>query len=256
MKNLALQAVDYLQGSFSLLFVLISLIIGFTILSKYSKYKSRLYILVGISWIGIANPWFPDSISFVMKLISNQFLPNEWYFIIGNCFIPFALLSWLIAFTDMIGKKNQKLVITLTIILSIAFEVTFFYLFFTDINAIGIIDLSSRPFTVDFGDFILIYLVIIIIVMFTTGIIFAKKSVKSEDKEVRVKGKLLRTAFITFTIAAILDASLGMIFGDPTDPLLAIMVVIVRVLLILSAIEFYGGFLLPRWMHAIFIREK
>lgn len=255
MKNLTLQAVDYLQGSFSLVFVLISLIIGFTILSKYSKYKSRLYILVGISWIGVANPWFPDSISFIMHLIFQEPLSKEWYFIIGNCFIPLALLSWLIAFTDMIGKKKQKFVIILTIILSIAFEVVFFYLFFADINAIGVIN-PSRPFTVNFGDFILIYLVIVILVMFITGIIFAQKSAKSDDKEVRVKGKLLRAAFITFTVAAVLDSLLGTIFEDPTDPLLAIMVVIVRVLLILSAIEFYGGFLLPRWMHAIFIREK
>jgi len=252
-KNLALQLVDYLQGSFSLVFVLISLIIGLTILSKYSKYKSRLYILVGISWIGVANPWFPDSISFIMYLIFQEFLPREWYFIIGNCFIPIALLSWLTAFTDMISKKKQKLVITLTIILSIAFEVMFFYLFFTDINAIGVM---VRPFTVNFGDFILIYLVIVILVMFITGIVFSQKSVKSKDKEVRVKGKLLRAAFITFTIAAVFDSLLGTIFEDPTDPLLAIMVVIVRVLLIISAIEFYGGFLLPRWMHSIFIREK
>ncbi|MFX1268833.1 MAG: hypothetical protein ACFFAK_12805, partial [Promethearchaeota archaeon] len=224
-------------------------------LLKYSKYKSRLYILVGISWIGVANPWFPDSISFIMYLISQVFLPREWYFIIGNCFIPIALLSWLTAFTDMIGKKKQKVIITLTIILSIAFEVMFFYLFFTDINAIGVFILS-RPFTVNFGDFILIYLVIVILVMFVTGIIFSQKSVKSVDKEVRVKGKLLRAAFVTFTIAAVFDSLLGTIFEDPTDPLLAIMVVIVRVLLIISAIEFYGGFLLPRWMHAIFIKEK
>jgi len=250
---LQVQVVDYLQGSFSLVFVLISLIIGFTILSKYFKYKSRLYILVGISWIGVANPWFPDSISFIMYLIFQEFLPREWYFIIGNCFIPIALLSWLTAFTDMIGKKKQKIVITITIILSIAFEVMFFYLFFTDINAIGVL---SRPFTVNFGDFILIYLVIVILVMFVTGIVFSQKSAKSDDKEVRVKGKLLRAAFITFTIAAVFDSLLGTIFEDPTDPLLAIMVVIVRVLLIFSAIEFYGGFLLPRWMHSIFIREK
>ena len=56
---MALELVDLLQGSFSLIFVLISLSIGFSILFKYFKYKSRLYILVGISWIGVANPWFP-----------------------------------------------------------------------------------------------------------------------------------------------------------------------------------------------------
>ncbi|MFW9772890.1 MAG: hypothetical protein ACFFEO_12100 [Candidatus Thorarchaeota archaeon] len=252
---MVLELVDYLQGIFSLIFVIISLIIGFSILLKYPKFKSRLYILVGISWIGVANPWFPDSISFVMYLFVRDFLPVNWYFIIGNCFIPIALLAWLIAFTDMVGKKRQKLVVSLTIILSIAFEIVFFYLLFTDSTAIGVIDPLVRPFTVNFGDFILLYLVIVIIVMFSTGIVFAQKSVKSEIKEIRVKGKLLRAAFITFTIAAVLDSMLGTIFGDPTDPLLAIMVVVVRVLLIFSAIEFYGGFLLPKWMHSIFIRD-
>ncbi|MFX1496107.1 MAG: hypothetical protein ACFFBH_01135 [Promethearchaeota archaeon] len=252
---MVLQLVDYLQGLFSLIFVIISLVIGFTILSKYSKYKSRLYVLVGISWIGVANPWFPDSISFLMNLFWHESLNISWYFIIGNCFIPIALLAWLTAFTDMIGKKRQKLVLSLTIILSLAFEGMFFYLFFTDIDAIGVIN-PLRPFTVDFGFFILIYLIIVIIVMVLTGVIFAQKSVKSDNKEIRVKGKLLRAAFITFTVAAIFDSLLGAIFEDPTDPILAIMVVVIRVLLIFSAIEFYGGFLLPRWMHSIFIREK
>jgi len=49
---------------------------------------------------------------------------------------------------------------------------------------------------------------------------------------------------------------LGMIFEDPTDPLLAIFVVVVRILLMLSAIEFYGGFLLPRWMKEIFMKKE
>jgi hypothetical protein len=72
---------------------------------------------------------------------------------------------------------------------------------------------------------------------------------------VKLKGKLLRAAFITFTVAAILDSLLGTIFEDPTDPLLAIMVVFTRILLIISAIEFYGGFILPRWMDAIFSKS-
>lgn len=251
---MALELVDILQGTFSLVFVLISLILGITILTKYFKYKKRLYVLVGISWIGVANPWFPDSISFIMNLLYNESLPVEWYFIIGNVFIPIALLTWLIAYTDMINKKKQKLTVTLTIIFSIIFEILFFYLFFTDITLIGEIS-PSRPFTVDFGLFITIYLMLVILVMLITGINFARRSVRSEDKVIRVKGKLLRAAFITFTIAAILDSLLGTLF-EPTDPILAIMVVVTRILLITSALEFYGGFILPHWMEAIFVKNK
>lgn len=253
---MVLEPVDYLQGSFSLIFVIISLIIGITILSKYFEFKNRLYILVGISWIGVANPWMPDSISFLMNLFIGESLDPGLYFIIGNCFLPIALLAWFIAFTDMIYRNAQKKVIIITIILSIIFEIIFFTLFFIDINLIGTINPLSRPFTADFGLFITIYLLVVIVAMVVPGVIFAQKSVKLEDPEVRLKGKLLRAAFITFAVAAVLDSMLGAIFEDPTDPLLAVMVVIVRILLIFSALEFYGGFLLPRWMKELFMRKK
>jgi hypothetical protein len=251
---LALELVDYLQGLFSLIFVLISLSLGISILLKYYKFKSRLYILVGISWIGVANPWFPDSISFIMNIIFEESLDIFWYFIIGNAFIPIALLAWLTAYTDMINKKKQKLVILLMVMFSVIFEIVFFLLLFTDINQIGYIN-PTRPFTVEFGLFITVYLLLVIVVMAITGILFARHSIKSEDRTVKLKGKLLRAAFITFTVAAILDSLLGTIFEDPTDPLLAIMVVLTRILLIISAIEFYGGFILPRWMDAIFSKS-
>jgi len=142
----------------------------------------------------------------------------------------------------------------LTIIFSILFEIAFFFFFFTDITQIGVI-VPSRPFTVEFGLFITIYLLLVILILLITGVKFAQKSIRSKEKDVRLKGKLLRAAFITFTIAAILDSLLGTLFGNPTDPLLAIMVVVVRLLLISSALEFYGGFILPKWMHAIFIKK-
>ncbi|MFX1314313.1 MAG: hypothetical protein ACFE9T_00485 [Promethearchaeota archaeon] len=252
---MALEPVDFLQGSFSLIFVIISLVLGFAILSKFPKYKSRLYILVGLSWVGVSLPWWPDSISFLMNIFIGESLAVKWYFIIGNVFIPIALLCWIVAYTDMINKKIQLFAAILTYIFALVFEVTFFILFFIDIDLIGEIN-PTRPFTVDFGIFITIYLVIVILIMLITGIIFAQKSVRSDDREVRLKGKLLRAAFITFTIAAVLDSSLGALFEDPTDPFLSIMVVIVRLLLITSAIEFYGGFLLPRWMKEIFLRSE
>ena len=250
-----MELVDILQGSFSLIFVIISLIIGLTIFSKYFEHKNRLFILVGLSWIGISIPWVPDSTSFLMNLFVQRFLPVGWYFIIGNVFLPLALLTWLIAYTDMIKRKAKKKVVIITVLLSILFEIVFFTLFLIDLDLIGVIN-PSRPFTVDFGIFITVYFLLIILVMVVTGVIFAQKSVKSEDREVRVKGKLLRAAFITFAVAAILDSLLGTIFEDPTDPLLAVMVVVVRILLIFSAIEFYGGFLLPKWMVQIFIKSE
>ena len=252
---MVLELVDILQGSFSLIFVIISIVLGITILLKYFDQKNRLYLLVGISWIGVANPWIPDSISFLMNITVQQSLPVVLYFIIGNCFLPIALLTWFTAFTDMIKKDSQKRVLIITAILSILFEVVFFTLFFIDIDLIGVIN-PLRPFTVEFDIFITVFLICVIFAMMISGVIFAQRSIKVEDREVRLKGKLLRAAFITFTVGAILDSLLGTIFEDPADPFLAVMVVVVRILLIISAIEFYGGFLLPRWMKDIFMKKE
>ncbi|MHA1320009.1 MAG: hypothetical protein ACTSQ1_09370 [Promethearchaeota archaeon] len=76
--------VDILQGSLSLIFVLISFIIGVSIISKYGKIKNRLYILVGLTWLTLSTLWLPEATSFLMSLIIQQTLAVEWYFILGN----------------------------------------------------------------------------------------------------------------------------------------------------------------------------
>ena len=96
---LDLGLLDIMQGTFSLLFVLISLIVGLTILLKYREFKKVIYILVGLSWIGLANPWMPDSISFIMILFTLGPIPDFIYFIIGNAFLPIFLTIWIGAFT-------------------------------------------------------------------------------------------------------------------------------------------------------------
>jgi len=248
--------VNILQGSLSLIFVIISIIIGITIISKYGKIKNRIYILVGLTWLTLSTLWLPEAASFLMSLFIQQTLAIEWYFIIGNIFVPVALICWVTAYTDMVNKDKQKLAIALILIFSVVFEGLFFYQFFLDINLIGYISLS-RPFSAVLGYFLAILLLISFLILFVTGFKFARKSVKSENKEVRLKGKLLQFAFIAFTIAAVIEKSLRSIllrtvFPDPTILFFSVMLVVMRLLLIASAFAFYGGFLLPNWMKKIF----
>ena len=247
--------VDILQGSLSLIFVIISFIIGFTIISKYGKNKNRLYILVGLTWFMLSTLWLPEAISFLMSLFIQQTLAIELYFILGNVFVPIAVFTWVYAYTDMISKDKQKLILILVLIFGIVFEVFFFYNFFLDVNLIGVIS-PLRPFSADLGYFLAILLLISFLILFVTGFKFARKSIKSENKDVRLKGELLQFAFVAFTIAAVLEKTarsilLGIVFTDPTNPVLSIALVVDRLLLILSAIAFLGGFLLPNWMKKI-----
>ncbi|MFX1325095.1 MAG: hypothetical protein ACFE8N_09060 [Promethearchaeota archaeon] len=253
-----MEVVDVLHGSFSLVFVIISFIIGFKILFKYSKQKNRLLILVGLTWVGLSFPWLPDSISFLMSLFLQRTLSVEWYFIIGNVFIPIALIPWMMAYTDMISRDRKRLYVGLIAGLCILFEILFFTLFFIDIDLIGTM---ASAFSADLGILLIVFLFVTMIIMLITGVKFARKSIKSEDREIKLKGKLLQAAFIMFTIAALLEKTgrsimLGLVFQNPTDLLLQVILAIVRTVLFLSAFAFYGGFLLPRWMKEILLRSE
>ena len=255
---LEIDIVDILQGSLSLIFVLISFFIGVSIISKYGKYKNRLYILVGLTWLMLSTLWLPEAVSFIMSISIGTILGKESYFIIGNVFVPVALLCWVVAYTDMVNKEKQKIAVALILIFSIVFEGLFFYHFFLDIDLIGVIS-TTRPFSADLGIFLVILLLISFLIIFVTGISFARKSIKSENKEVRLKGKLLQFAFIAFTVAALLEKIarsilVGTIFPNPAILFLSVILVLVRLLLISSAIAFYGGFLLPGWMKEIFTK--
>jgi len=255
---LILDIVDILQGALSLTFVLISFFIGVTIISKYGKFKNRLYILVGFCWLMLSTLWLPEAASFLMSVFIQQTLRLDWYFILGNVFVPVALICWVIAYTDMVNKEKQKIAVAFILIFSIVFEGLFFYYFFLDINLLGVIN-PLRPFSADLGIFLALLLLVSILILFVTGISFARKSIKSEKKEVRLKGKLLQFAFIAFTIAAVLEKTIrsilmGIVFPDPTILFLSVVLVVVRVLLISSTIAFYGGFLLPNWMKKIFTK--
>ena len=253
-----MDVVDILQGSLSLIFVLISFFIGVTIIFKYGKNRNRLYFLVGFYWLALSTLWLPEASSFLMSLFIQRTLDIGWYLIIGNVFVPVALICWVIAYTDMINKEKQKLAVALILIFSIVFEGLFFYHFFLDINLVGEIH-PLRPFSADLGYFLAILLLISFLILFVTGFKFARKSIKSEIKEVRLKGKLLQFAFIAFTIAAVIEKTarsilIGTVFPDPTILFFSVMLVVVRLLLISSAIAFYGGFLLPDWMKKIFTK--
>lgn len=224
---------EILQGSFSLTFVIISIIIGVKILIKYFEHKSNQFLLVGITWIGLSTPWWPDSINLILVLTTNSILSIEANFIIGTSAMPFFLLVWLKAFTDFAYKEKQKLILIIFLIIGIIFEIIFFYFLFTQPNLIGTFE---TPFQVVYGIYIEIFLVIFLLVIVITGILFGKQSLKSENPEIKLKGKFLIVAFILFTIGAFLDSIVPELF------------IIARIVLDVSALSFYFGFLLPDWL--------
>jgi len=241
---MALNPLDIINGIFSFIFVIISLVVGFLILIRYVRYKEKIYFFVGATWILISEPWWPSSLSFLVSLSNGVGLPPTLYFLIGNTLVPLAIALWLIAFTDFLFTEKRKLILLVFAIIGIIFEVIFYTFLF--INPI-LIGTPNSPVDVSYSFFIIIFLVFFILTLVISGLLFARLSLKSDDPEVKLKGKLLVVAFIAFFVGALLDSSIR---------LNELGVIFVRLILIASAIFWYGGFLLPHWMKKLFLKQK
>ena len=229
-----LELVEILQVTFSSIFIIVSIIVGLLLISKYFKYKEKNFLLVGITWIGITTPWLSGTISFPMMVFFGTSLSIEVRFIIGIAIVPIILVIWLMVFTDLVYREKKKLIVIIYTVICICFEITFFILLFTDTSLIGT---YTGPFKVDWTPFIELSTLSFIATALVTGILFANKSMKSLNLEVKIKGKIILLAFLSFVIGGILDSII---------PISPVGVVFTRLILISSAIEFFLGFFLPK----------
>ena len=103
-----MEDIEILIGSFSLIFCVIATFIGLLIASKYRKYKQNTLLYVGLSLPGLAFPWYPSAISFLVALGTGDGLTPQVYFLIGNAFVPISLFLWMLALTELIFQKKHS----------------------------------------------------------------------------------------------------------------------------------------------------
>ena len=241
---MALTTIEFINGLFSLIFVSISVMVGLIIASKFLKYKDRNLLLVGASWIFMCEPWWAVSINFLFILFTGQILPLEIYLLIGYALIPVALESWIIAVTNLKYKKKQVTIIIIITIINVLYEVLFFYFYFTDITMIGVL---QGPVDLKYGIFLMSYLLIVLIIAIVTGILFARASMKSDNPEIKLKGKFILVAFIFYFIGSVFS-----IFSSYS----IILLILARIMTILASIEFYCGFTLPNWIKKLLLKQE
>jgi len=231
-----LQPFDILNSILQTIFIITTIIVGLKIALKYSKFKDRVFLMVGFAWIGMVEPWMGSVSNFFYTLITGKMFNVQVYLLIGMTFIPISLIFWFVAITDLMYKKRQKLILTIIIIYGVLFEVYFLYYVFNDPSVLavlhGVIDIEYKlP--------IQIYIFSVLIISTIIGLLFSRTSMKSENPEVRLKGKFLFLAFILFVIGAISDT----IFLRDIPTLFA-----TRIILISSSVFFYFGFILPTFI--------
>ena len=234
-----LQPFDILNSILQTIFIITTIIVGLKIASKYFKYKERVFLMVGFAWIGMVEPWMGSVSNFFYTLITGKMFNVQVYLLIGMTFIPISLIFWFVAITDLMYKKRQKLILTIIIIYGVLFEVYFLYYVFNDPSVLavlhGVIDIEYKLS-------IQIYIFSVLIISIIIGLLFSRTSMKSENPEVRLKGKFLFLAFILFVAGAISDT----IFLRDIPTLF-----ITRLILISASVFFYFGFILPS-----FLRKK
>lgn len=228
-----------INGIFSLLLVIVFFIVGISILIKYWQNNNYLFILTGIAWIGISEPWWPSSISFLIALFNDTGLNTFSYVFINNTFLPLFLLIWIIVILNLLGIQKKKLIIIIYSLIATILEVIMIYFLITNISKNGTL---LSPVDLDFGIITMIFLFYILTIFIITGFIFAFKTFRMEDKESKIRGIFLFIAFLLFLVGAILE--------------IIVTLVINRIIILSSAIMFYIGFIMPDRVKGIFLKNN
>jgi hypothetical protein len=228
-----LTELEILQGIFTLIFVLISIVLGLIILLKYFSIKRKELIFVGAAWIFLSSGWWGSAFSFLSIILLNYMFSPFLYLFVGNVFIPVAVLCWIYAIGRLIYTKSKNKILALFLAICIPYEIIIVVLLIINPSLVGTMKgtFYSQP-----ALFAMIFQIFALLVTIITGFTFSIRSMKSKEPEIKWKGRFLLFGFISFTIGAFIDALITL------DP---ITLVVVRLLLIASSILYFFGFLLP-----------
>jgi hypothetical protein len=234
-----------LLGIFTLIYIGIVFMIGAKIISKYFAIKDKTFLYAGIGFIGLAFPWSGVAINFISIVFFNVVPSMEVHFVFHGGFSSIFLFFWIMAILNLSGiqRENREKYLVYIGVLSFIVEIMYLSVIFYDTELIGTL---MNEIQVDYAPFNEVYLLTQLIIILISGFWLARKSLKSEDKRIRLKGKLLFFAFVLFPIASILEVLV------PFIPI----IIIARLLIIITEIFIYGGLILPKWMEKLFSRSS
>ena len=241
---MALDPLIVLVGTFAIVLISIYIFVGIIIALKYRENKDKTYIYFGLTWIGMVEAWYATSISFMVYLINGEGLPPEIFFIIAVGFYPIVSIFWIMAFTELLYKKWQKPLVIIYVIFGIIYEIIFYIWLFTDHSLVAVL---NNPVDATYGILVIFYAIFILAgTLLITGLIIAIKSIRSDVPEHKLRGIFLIIALFSFVIGSYLDSI--------EIDLLAL--IIVRIILISSAFEFYCAFVLPTWLKKLVLKNE
>ena len=242
---MALGPLEISNGIFSIVIVIIFTLVGLNIMLVYRKQKDRIYLFMGLTWLLLGEPWWGSATSFIVALFNNgQGITIGTYFLLSISLIPLTSMLLVGCTTDLLFKNKQKIILILFFIFEVVFETIFLYLYFTDPNQLGVM---ATPVNCDYSRIVLIYILFSLIMVLILGSLIARASLKSDNPEVIVRGKFLLLAIILYVVGGIFDSAL-----DFT----AVTILIPRLVIITSVLCSYTGFVMPKFLKKIFLKQK
>ncbi len=230
------EPIEMVNGILSALMILISWGVSIKISYKYFILKESAFLYLGLSWFGITSPWWGSTLSFITYLIFGTGISLELYLLSTITFVPIFLVFFLKAFIELMWEKYRKIILIFFSVEGIIFEIFYIYFILVDPQFLGVLE---SIIDIRFKGFVMIYLITIILILLCSGVLFGIFSLKSKNPEVKIQGKFLIAAFISFSIGGFLDSSI---------PLNFITLALSRIILISSSIEFYLGFIFPKFL--------
>lgn len=238
------------HASLSLVYVLISLVLISIILAKFIKYRMKGLLLVGIALIGLTSPWIPDSVTLLTILLTGSSYSDAFYsdlnllsIILTTVISPLAILAWLTAILSLLKIEKKRMVLLISSLIFLVFDAIFLILLFIDVENVvvfhGIFDYQWSLFTT-------IYYLSVTVLILVTGGKFTQECLKTDSNEIKLKGKLLLIAFISFSIGVFIPYILYNIIA----------LIIARLFLVIASIMFYLGFILPEWLKNKLLKER
>jgi hypothetical protein len=242
-----LTSMDIFRAVSTLIFVVISILVGLRILLKYYKNKRKELITVGLTWIFVSSPWWPLAFGFISILLFGYLFDPQIYLLLMNGFSAFGVVCWIYSISVLTYPHLKKLLVSIYGVICGIYEVMLIILLFIDYRFIATKGANFDGFSYSRTLLPNAFYIFVVLTIVITAVLFCLTSLKSENPTVRWKGRFLLIGFITFIVASAFE-----IFSAGSKLLQAIL----RIILIFAAIEYYLGFFLPEKLKTILIKNN
>ncbi len=237
-----LTSLDIINGIFTTLATVIGIIVGIIIAWKYFSYKRKELLTVGISLIFGSVVYWSSSITFFLIILFN-YEPELVFHLSFHLLVPLGLLFWIYSFAILVYPKSVKKILLIFVIICALYDSFLLYFLLTNPESLG---RRTGKITGEAFLYISSFLLFVIVVLIITMSIFITRCLRSDQPVIKWKGSFLLFSMIIGTISGLI----GMFFPDT-----ALIIIITRTLRVISSIFSYMGWLFPRRIAKLVIKE-